>query len=73
MPLINSSLSGQVSAKLATSADGRRVTVPIALSGTVQEPKYGVDIAAAIVSNVENIIKNEPEKLIEGLGRLLRR
>ena len=71
--LINSSLSGQVSAKLATSADGRRVTVPIALSGTVQEPKYGVDIAAAIVSNVENIIKNEPEKLIEGLGRLLRR
>ena len=71
--LIDSSLNGRVSAKLATSSDGRRVTVPIALSGTLQEPKYGVDIAAAIVSNVENIIKNEPQKLLEGLGRLLRR
>ena len=67
---------------LATSSDGRRVTVPIKLSGTLDAPQYGVDVAEAIKANAQEavveatkrVIKDEKaQKLIEGLGSLLKR
>ena len=80
--LMNNALSGTVSAVLATSSDGRRVTVPIKLSGTLDAPQYGVDVAEAIKANAQEavveaakrVIKDEKaQKLIEGLGSLLKR
>ncbi|HIU84735.1 MAG TPA: AsmA family protein [Candidatus Aphodousia gallistercoris] len=70
--LLTSALDGELAAQLSTSVDGRKLTVPIKIGGTAQEPSYGVDIAAALVSNVKNIIENEPEKLLKGLGKLFR-
>lgn len=80
--LMDNSIGGTVSAVLATSKDGRRVTVPIKLSGTLDAPQYGVDVAEAIKANAQEavmeatkrVIKDEKaQKLIEGLGSLLKR
>ena len=74
--LIDNALSGEVSARLATSVDGRRVTVPIKLGGTVQSPSYGIDIEEALKAGVKDVIKEatkDPKRLIQGLEKLLHR
>ena len=81
--LIDSSLNGDVSAKLATSVDGRRVTVPIKLGGTIQAPTYGINLEAVIKDQLHNAIekavtenpklKEGQKRLIEGLGKLFNR
>lgn len=81
--LIDSSLNGDVSAKLATSVDGRRVTVPIKLGGTIQAPTYGINLEAVIKEQLHNAIekavtenpklKEGQKRLIEGLGKLFNR
>ncbi|MBM6927928.1 AsmA family protein [Parasutterella secunda] len=81
--MIDSSLYGEVSAKLATSVDGRRVTVPIKLGGTIQAPTYGINLEAVIKDQLHNAIekavtenpklKEGQKRLIEGLGKLFNR
>lgn len=72
--LIDNSLSGEVNAKLATSVDGRRVTVPIKLGGTVQSPTYGINIEAALKETVKGVLNEAVKnpKILEGLGKLFR-
>lgn len=73
--LIDNALAGEVSAKLATSVDGRRVTVPIKLGGTVQSPSYGIDIEAALKAGLQSAVEEavkDPKRLIEGLGKLFK-
>lgn len=81
--MIDSSLNGDVRAKLATSVDGRRVTVPIKLGGTIQAPTYGINLEAVIKDQLHNAIekavtenpklKEGQKRLIEGLGKLFNR
>lgn len=72
--LLDNTLSGDVSAKLATSVDGRRVTVPIKLGGTIQSPTYGINIEAALKEGVKTVIEEAVKnpKILEGLGKLFR-
>ena len=73
--LIDNALAGEVTAKLATSVDGRRVTVPIKLGGTVQAPSYGIDIEAALKAGIQSVVEEavkDPKRLIEGLGKLFK-
>lgn len=73
--LIDNALAGEVSAKLATSVDGRRITVPIKLGGTVQSPSYGIDIEAALKAGLQSAVEEavkDPKRLIEGLGKLFK-
>lgn len=73
--LIDHTLSGLVTARLATSVDGRRVSVPIRLGGTIQTPSYGIDIEAALKAGVKDVIKEaakDPKKLIKGLEKLFK-
>lgn len=73
--LIDNALAGEVTAKLATSVDGRRVTVPIKLGGTVQAPSYGIDIEAALKAGIQSAVEEavkDPKRLIEGLGKLFK-
>ena len=72
--LLDNSMIGKVSAVLATSIDGRRVTVPIAIGGTVAAPAYGIDLASAIKDNLTAEVKEKGRaKLEEGIGKLLNR
>ncbi len=72
--LIDESIAGTVSATLATSAAGRQVTVPIALSGALSEPQYGIDVASAIKANLSQEVKAKAqEKIEEKLGKLFDR
>lgn len=73
--LIDESLSGLITAKLATSVDGRRISVPIKLGGTIQAPSYGIDLEAALKAGVKDVIKEatkDPKKIIQGLEKLFR-
>lgn len=73
--LIDESLSGLITAKLATSVDGRRISVPIKLGGTIQAPSYGFDLEAALKAGVKDVIKEatkDPKKIIQGLEKLFR-
>lgn len=73
--LIDESLSGLITAKLATSVDGRRISVPIKLGGTIQAPSYGIDLEAALEAGVKDVIKEatkDPKKIIQGLEKLFR-
>lgn len=73
--LIDESLSGLITAKLATSVDGRRISVPIKLGGTIQAPSYGIDLEAALKAGVKDAIKEatkDPKKIIQGLEKLFR-
>ena len=73
--LIDHTLSGLVTARLATSVDGRRVSVPIRLGGTIQTPTYGIDLEAALKAGVKDVIKEaakDPKKLIKGLEKLFK-
>lgn len=73
--LIDESLSGLITAKLATSVDGRRISVPIKLDGTIQAPSYGIDLEAALKAGVKDVIKEatkDPKKIIQGLEKLFR-
>ena len=74
--LIDNALAGEVTARLATSVDGRRISVPIKLGGTVQSPSYGIDIEAALKAGVKDVIKEaakDPKRIIRGLEKLLHR
>lgn len=73
--LIDESLSGLITAKLATSVDGRRISVPIKLGGTIQAPSYGIDLEAVLKAGVKDVIKEatkDPKKIIQGLEKLFR-
>lgn len=70
--LLTEALGGTVKAKLATSVDGRRVTVPINLGGTVSEPTYQFDVGEALKSQLKEELKN-PDLLLKGLNQLLKR
>lgn len=70
--LLTEELSGKVTAKLGTSIDGRRVIVPITLSGTVTEPAYQLDLATLVKEQVKEELTN-PELLLKGLNKLLKR
>lgn len=73
--LIDESLSGLITAKLATSVDGRRISVPIKLGGTIQAPSFGIDLEAALKAGVKDVIKEatkDPKKIIQGLEKLFR-
>ena len=73
--LIDHTLSGLVTARLATSVDGRRVSVPIRLGGTIKTPTYGIDLEAALKAGVKDVIKEaakDPKKLIKGLEKLFK-
>ena len=73
--LIDESLSGLITAKLATSVDGRRISVPIKLGGTIQAPSYGIGLEAALKAGVKDVIKEatkDPKKIIQGLEKLFR-
>ena len=70
--LLTEQLSGKVTAKLGTSIDGRRVIVPITLSGTVTEPAYQLDLATLVKEQVKEELTN-PELLLKGLNKLLKR
>jgi uncharacterized protein involved in outer membrane biogenesis len=70
--LLTEQLSGKVTAKLGTSIDGRRMIVPITLSGTVTEPAYQLDLATLVKEQVKEELTN-PELLLKGLNKLLKR
>ena len=70
--LLTDALNGKVQAKLATSVDGRRVTVPINLGGTLQEPTYQLDVGSALKTQLKEELKN-PDLLLKGLNKLLKR
>ena len=70
--LLTEALSGKVTAKLGTSVDGRRVTVPITLGGTITEPAYQFDLAGLVKAQVKEELKN-PQLLLKGLNKLLNR
>ena len=70
--LLTQALSGTIKAKLATSVDGRRVTVPIALGGTISEPNYQLDVGEALKEQVKEELKN-PDLLLKGLNKLFNR
>ena len=70
--LLTEQLSGKVMAKMGTSIDGRRVIVPITLSGTVTEPAYQLDLATLVKEQVKEELTN-PELLLKGLNKLLKR
>lgn len=69
--LLDNTLQGKAAAVLSTSVNGRKVTVPILIGGTVAEPTYGVDVTTAIKDNLTEEIKDKGrQKLEEGLGKL---
>ena len=72
--LLDNTLNGEVAARLATSVDGRRVTVPIKLGGTIQNPSYGIDLEVALKEGVKTVIEEavKDPKILKGLGKLFR-
>lgn len=71
--LLDNTLNGTMTAKLATSVDGKRAVIPMTVKGTIDQPSYGFDLEAVIKTQVTEQLKKNSDAILKGLGKLLKK